>query len=192
MNNNGIFRNILPLPFVINVGRRLGNVHRNFAGSRFSDHAALLSVFQAWRGRPLLSLSSVLKSLPATEGPWRAAQSHQITAETCRPNWLVHQCGRAEPDPQPEDPQTPSLKTPSPPAPSLKTPRPPDRRPPDPQTPSLKTPRPPDPQPEDPQPPAPSLKTPSLKTPRPPAPQPEDPQTPSLKTPRPPAPQTPR
>ncbi|CAL8277572.1 unnamed protein product [Lota lota] len=36
-----------PEPFV-NEGRRLGYVHRNFAGSRFSDHVALLSVFQAW------------------------------------------------------------------------------------------------------------------------------------------------
>ncbi|XP_053325298.1 ATP-dependent RNA helicase A isoform X2 [Spea bombifrons] len=36
-----------PEPF-INEGRRLGYVHRNFAGSRFSDHVALLSVFQAW------------------------------------------------------------------------------------------------------------------------------------------------
>ncbi|KAG1934781.1 ATP-dependent RNA helicase A [Pimephales promelas] len=36
-----------PEPF-INEGRRLGFVHRNFAGTRFSDHVALLSVFQAW------------------------------------------------------------------------------------------------------------------------------------------------
>ena len=36
-----------PEPF-ISEGRRLGLVHRNFAGSRFSDHVALLSVFQAW------------------------------------------------------------------------------------------------------------------------------------------------
>ncbi|CAN9503357.1 unnamed protein product [Ophioblennius macclurei] len=36
-----------PEPF-ISEGRRLGFVHRNFAGSRFSDHVALLSVFQAW------------------------------------------------------------------------------------------------------------------------------------------------
>ncbi|KAM8930083.1 ATP-dependent RNA helicase A isoform 2-T2 [Pelodytes ibericus] len=36
-----------PEPF-ISEGRRLGYVHRNFAGSRFSDHVALLSVFQAW------------------------------------------------------------------------------------------------------------------------------------------------
>ncbi|XP_068095780.1 ATP-dependent RNA helicase A isoform X2 [Hyperolius riggenbachi] len=36
-----------PEPFV-SEGRRLGYVHRNFAGSRFSDHVALLSVFQAW------------------------------------------------------------------------------------------------------------------------------------------------
>ncbi|XP_035279928.1 ATP-dependent RNA helicase A isoform X2 [Anguilla anguilla] len=36
-----------PEPF-LNEGRRLGFVHRNFAGSRFSDHVALLSVFQAW------------------------------------------------------------------------------------------------------------------------------------------------
>ncbi|XP_064004158.1 ATP-dependent RNA helicase A isoform X2 [Pogoniulus pusillus] len=36
-----------PEPF-INEGKRLGYVHRNFAGSRFSDHVALLSVFQAW------------------------------------------------------------------------------------------------------------------------------------------------
>uniref|UniRef100_A0A8C6T457 RNA helicase n=1 Tax=Neogobius melanostomus TaxID=47308 RepID=A0A8C6T457_9GOBI len=36
-----------PEPFV-NEGKRLGFVHRNFAGSRFSDHVALLSVFQAW------------------------------------------------------------------------------------------------------------------------------------------------
>ncbi|KTG45877.1 hypothetical protein cypCar_00039407 [Cyprinus carpio] len=36
-----------PEPF-INEGKRLGFVHRNFAGSRFSDHVALLSVFQAW------------------------------------------------------------------------------------------------------------------------------------------------
>lgn len=34
-------------PF-ISEGKRLGFVHRNFAGSRFSDHVALLSVFQAW------------------------------------------------------------------------------------------------------------------------------------------------
>ncbi|CAJ0918904.1 unnamed protein product [Ranitomeya imitator] len=34
-------------PF-ISEGRRLGYVHRNFAGNRFSDHVALLSVFQAW------------------------------------------------------------------------------------------------------------------------------------------------
>ncbi|GCB61815.1 hypothetical protein scyTo_0014394 [Scyliorhinus torazame] len=36
-----------PEPFV-NEGKRLGYVHRNFAGTRFSDHVALLSVFQAW------------------------------------------------------------------------------------------------------------------------------------------------
>lgn len=36
-----------PEPFV-SEGKRLGHVHRNFAGSRFSDHVALLSVFQAW------------------------------------------------------------------------------------------------------------------------------------------------
>ncbi|XP_021562871.1 ATP-dependent RNA helicase A [Carlito syrichta] len=36
-----------PEPF-INEGKRLGYVHRNFAGNRFSDHVALLSVFQAW------------------------------------------------------------------------------------------------------------------------------------------------
>ncbi|XP_014852779.1 PREDICTED: ATP-dependent RNA helicase A isoform X1 [Poecilia mexicana] len=36
-----------PEPF-INDGKRLGFVHRNFSGSRFSDHVALLSVFQAW------------------------------------------------------------------------------------------------------------------------------------------------
>ncbi|XP_072544366.1 ATP-dependent RNA helicase A isoform X1 [Salminus brasiliensis] len=36
-----------PEPF-INEGKRLGYVHRNFAGTRFSDHVALLSVFQAW------------------------------------------------------------------------------------------------------------------------------------------------
>lgn len=36
-----------PEPF-INEGKRLGFVHRNFAGTRFSDHVALLSVFQAW------------------------------------------------------------------------------------------------------------------------------------------------
>ncbi|XP_036891151.1 ATP-dependent RNA helicase A isoform X1 [Sturnira hondurensis] len=36
-----------PEPF-INEGKRLGYIHRNFAGSRFSDHVALLSVFQAW------------------------------------------------------------------------------------------------------------------------------------------------
>ncbi|PIO31528.1 hypothetical protein AB205_0077370, partial [Aquarana catesbeiana] len=36
-----------PEPF-ISEGRRLGYVHRNFAGNRFSDHVALLSVFQAW------------------------------------------------------------------------------------------------------------------------------------------------
>ncbi|XP_061694799.1 ATP-dependent RNA helicase A isoform X2 [Syngnathoides biaculeatus] len=34
-------------PF-ISEGKRLGFVHRNFAGSRFSDHVALLCVFQAW------------------------------------------------------------------------------------------------------------------------------------------------
>ncbi|KAK1787167.1 hypothetical protein P4O66_017023, partial [Electrophorus voltai] len=36
-----------PEPF-ISEGKRLGFVHRNFAGTRFSDHVALLSVFQAW------------------------------------------------------------------------------------------------------------------------------------------------
>ncbi|XP_030352114.1 ATP-dependent RNA helicase A isoform X5 [Strigops habroptila] len=36
-----------PEPFICE-GKRLGYVHRNFAGSRFSDHVALLSVFQAW------------------------------------------------------------------------------------------------------------------------------------------------
>ncbi|XP_037833506.1 ATP-dependent RNA helicase A isoform X2 [Kryptolebias marmoratus] len=36
-----------PEPF-INDGKRLGFVHRNFSGNRFSDHVALLSVFQAW------------------------------------------------------------------------------------------------------------------------------------------------
>ncbi|XP_069794295.1 ATP-dependent RNA helicase A isoform X3 [Narcine bancroftii] len=36
-----------PEPF-INEGKRLGYVHRNFSGTRFSDHVALLSVFQAW------------------------------------------------------------------------------------------------------------------------------------------------
>lgn len=36
-----------PEPF-ISEGKRLGHVHRNFAGTRFSDHVALLSVFQAW------------------------------------------------------------------------------------------------------------------------------------------------
>ncbi|XP_007893761.1 ATP-dependent RNA helicase A isoform X2 [Callorhinchus milii] len=36
-----------PEPF-INEGKRLGYMHRNFAGTRFSDHVALLSVFQAW------------------------------------------------------------------------------------------------------------------------------------------------
>ncbi|NWV66598.1 DHX9 helicase, partial [Malurus elegans] len=36
-----------PEPF-INEGKRLGYVHRNFAGTRSSDHVALLSVFQAW------------------------------------------------------------------------------------------------------------------------------------------------
>uniref|UniRef100_A0AAY5KZW6 RNA helicase n=1 Tax=Esox lucius TaxID=8010 RepID=A0AAY5KZW6_ESOLU len=36
-----------PEPFV-NDGKRLGYVHRNFAGTRFSDHVALLCVFQAW------------------------------------------------------------------------------------------------------------------------------------------------
>uniref|UniRef100_A0A1A7WG96 RNA helicase n=1 Tax=Iconisemion striatum TaxID=60296 RepID=A0A1A7WG96_9TELE len=36
-----------PEPF-ISDGRRLGFVHRNFSGNRFSDHVALLSVFQAW------------------------------------------------------------------------------------------------------------------------------------------------
>ncbi|XP_061099703.1 ATP-dependent RNA helicase A isoform X2 [Conger conger] len=36
-----------PEPF-LNEGKRLGFVHRNFAGTRFSDHVALLSVFQAW------------------------------------------------------------------------------------------------------------------------------------------------
>ncbi|XP_037132075.1 ATP-dependent RNA helicase A isoform X2 [Syngnathus acus] len=34
-------------PF-ISEGKRLGFVHRNFAGTRFSDHVALLCVFQAW------------------------------------------------------------------------------------------------------------------------------------------------
>lgn len=36
-----------PEPF-ISEGKRLSFVHRNFAGSRFSDHVALLAVFQAW------------------------------------------------------------------------------------------------------------------------------------------------
>ncbi|XP_044157038.1 ATP-dependent RNA helicase A isoform X2 [Bufo gargarizans] len=36
-----------PEPF-ISEGRRLGYVHRNFSGNRYSDHVALLSVFQAW------------------------------------------------------------------------------------------------------------------------------------------------
>ncbi|KAI5168984.1 Atp-Dependent Rna Helicase A [Manis pentadactyla] len=36
-----------PEPF-ISEGKRLGYIHRNFAGNRFSDHVALLSVFQAW------------------------------------------------------------------------------------------------------------------------------------------------
>ncbi|XP_023658222.2 ATP-dependent RNA helicase A [Paramormyrops kingsleyae] len=36
-----------PEPF-ISEGKRLGFVHRNFAGYRFSDHVALLSAFQAW------------------------------------------------------------------------------------------------------------------------------------------------
>ncbi|XP_062352992.1 ATP-dependent RNA helicase A isoform X2 [Cinclus cinclus] len=36
-----------PEPF-ISEGKRLGYVHRNFAGTRYSDHVALLSVFQAW------------------------------------------------------------------------------------------------------------------------------------------------
>ncbi|KAM9283200.1 ATP-dependent RNA helicase A isoform 1-T1 [Morus bassanus] len=36
-----------PEPF-ISEGKRLGYVHRNFAGNRFSDHVALLSAFQAW------------------------------------------------------------------------------------------------------------------------------------------------
>uniref|UniRef100_A0A8D2QIQ7 RNA helicase n=1 Tax=Zonotrichia albicollis TaxID=44394 RepID=A0A8D2QIQ7_ZONAL len=36
-----------PEPF-ISEGKRLGYVHRNFAGTRHSDHVALLSVFQAW------------------------------------------------------------------------------------------------------------------------------------------------
>ncbi|XP_058491844.1 ATP-dependent RNA helicase A [Solea solea] len=36
-----------PEPFV-SEGKRLGFIHRNFAGTRFSDHVALLSVFQAW------------------------------------------------------------------------------------------------------------------------------------------------
>uniref|UniRef100_A0A3B3B7P7 RNA helicase n=1 Tax=Oryzias melastigma TaxID=30732 RepID=A0A3B3B7P7_ORYME len=36
-----------PEPF-ISDGKRLGFVHRNFSGSRFSDHVALLAVFQAW------------------------------------------------------------------------------------------------------------------------------------------------
>ncbi|XP_042664401.1 ATP-dependent RNA helicase A isoform X2 [Tyto alba] len=36
-----------PEPF-ISEGKRLGYVHRNFAGNRFSDHVALLSVFRAW------------------------------------------------------------------------------------------------------------------------------------------------
>ncbi|NXP56147.1 DHX9 helicase, partial [Heliornis fulica] len=36
-----------PEPF-ISEGKRLGYVHRNFAGSRFSDHVALLAAFQAW------------------------------------------------------------------------------------------------------------------------------------------------
>ncbi|XP_056353132.1 ATP-dependent RNA helicase A isoform X2 [Oenanthe melanoleuca] len=36
-----------PEPF-INEGKRLGYVHRNFAGTRYSDHVALLSAFQAW------------------------------------------------------------------------------------------------------------------------------------------------
>uniref|UniRef100_A0A3P8WSM2 RNA helicase n=1 Tax=Cynoglossus semilaevis TaxID=244447 RepID=A0A3P8WSM2_CYNSE len=36
-----------PEPF-ISEGKRLSFVHRNFAGGRFSDHVALLGVFQAW------------------------------------------------------------------------------------------------------------------------------------------------
>ncbi|XP_028328850.1 ATP-dependent RNA helicase A isoform X2 [Gouania willdenowi] len=36
-----------PEPF-INEGKRLGFVHRNFSGNRFSDHVALLSAFQSW------------------------------------------------------------------------------------------------------------------------------------------------
>ncbi|XP_030061320.1 ATP-dependent RNA helicase A isoform X2 [Microcaecilia unicolor] len=36
-----------PEPF-ISEGKRLGFVHRNYSGTRFSDHVALLSVFQAW------------------------------------------------------------------------------------------------------------------------------------------------
>ncbi|XP_062337207.1 ATP-dependent RNA helicase A [Osmerus eperlanus] len=36
-----------PEPF-ISEGKRLAFVHRNYAGTRFSDHVALLSVFQAW------------------------------------------------------------------------------------------------------------------------------------------------
>ncbi|XP_063795837.1 ATP-dependent RNA helicase A protein-like isoform X2 [Pseudophryne corroboree] len=36
-----------PEPF-ISESRGLGDVHRNYAGNRFSDHVALLSVFQAW------------------------------------------------------------------------------------------------------------------------------------------------
>lgn len=49
-----------PEPFV-SEGRRLSFVHRNFAGTRFSDHVALLSVFQAWddiRSEVTLVLSS--------------------------------------------------------------------------------------------------------------------------------------
>lgn len=47
-----------PEPFV-SEGKRLGFVHRNFSGSRFSDHVALLSVFQAWDDVRLVRALSV-------------------------------------------------------------------------------------------------------------------------------------
>lgn len=58
-----------PEPFV-SEGKRLGFVHRNFSGSRFSDHVALLSVFQAWddvRSVRSLSVSAVLQQVLLVE-----------------------------------------------------------------------------------------------------------------------------
>ena len=38
-----------PEPFVVPTGqKRLGHVHKRFAGSRHSDHLAMLSAFYQW------------------------------------------------------------------------------------------------------------------------------------------------